>query len=950
VNLLRPLTSLRRRLQFLTGVNCPVCVLAVVVAVALAGVSFGAILLDRVRTQQQASLSAKGIADIARQRTTDLFVRVDTALHAVEDAVPATPAWAGPFGEAARGEIDRVISQRRRAEPRLLALYLLDENGAVMAGSATTATRSGVVVPACLGGERPDADQVVLHGVALDQANGGLRGLCVVRGLRRDGFAGSVLAVVAGDLLAGQYADLSVGGHGAVVLLDENARPLVWIGTGRPVAVTATSMPHPQPDWDTVMRGGGTDPATGSIAEARRIEAPFGAIIAIIISPEDVLASWHARALLVLSSVLIVVMFVALSVIAVKTCERRERDRLDRIAALTLGVDNVADQAAMLRHMAEEACSLIGCELVPGETAPPHDPARPPEVTLPRADRVRIGPYILQKRDGSGFNLADLTVLTIISRVAAIQMGASGRLSDIEATMAELRAAAERHRQTAEAVLLEMPDATFTLDADWRFLSTNRNADKLFGEYAEDIRGRSIWDVFPELEGTLFETECRRALAGQHAADFEMKWLRTETWLTVNVHPRGDGLVAYLQDISRQVATDDKLRQVAKMEAIGRLTGGIAHDFNNLLTVILGNIEMLDADIPETGEAREMHDQIRRAAQSAAELTHQLLAFARRQPLAPSEVDVSRLVVGLDGLLRRTLGAAVSLEIRCSPSLWRARVDPTQLENAIVNLAINARDAIPAGRIGRLGIEATNIAIRKPDIDQFGELRPGNYVVVSVSDNGSGIPRDLLGKVFEPFFTTKPAGRGTGLGLAMVYGFVTQSGGHVRIASDEGRGTTVRLYLPALAETRSDAAVPAAPSARVPDEPTAPGARGERILVVEDSDMVRGYTRNVLAGLGYEVLSAADGAEALALIDRGVRPDLLLTDVLLPNGMDGLQVAEQVLRRLPGLPIIYMSGYVENIDLNKSGLEPQVNLLLKPFRRAALATIVRTRLDGAAVR
>jgi PAS domain S-box-containing protein len=947
---LRPLSSLRRRLQFLGGVNCPVCVLAIVVAVALAGVSFGAILLDRIRTQQQASLTAKGVADIARQRTTDLFVRIDAALHAVEDAVPATPAWAGPFGEAARAEIDRVISQRRRAEPRLLALYLLDRSGNVMAGSATTATRGSVVVPACLGGERPDADQVVLHGVALDEAGGGLRGLCVVRGLRRDGFAGSVLAVVAGDLLAGQYADLSVGAHGAVVLLDENARPLVWMGTGRPVAVTSAGMPHPQPDWDSVMRGAGSDPVTGSIAEARRIEAPFGAVVAIVISPADVLASWQARALLVTSSALIVLMFLALSVIAVKTCERRERNRLDRIATLALGIDADTDQAVMLRQMADEACALIGCELVGADNIPPHDPARPPEVTLPRADRVRIGPHILQKRNGRGFSLADLTLLTIISRIAAIQTGASGRLADVETTMAELRAAGDRYRQTAEAILLEMPDATFTLDGDWRFLSTNRNADKLFGEYAEDIRGRAIWDVFPELEGTIFESECRRALAGRHSADFEMKWLRTETWLLVNVHPRGNGLVVYLQDISRQVATDDKLRQVAKMEAIGRLTGGIAHDFNNLLTVILGNVDMLTADIPESGEAREMLDQVRRAAQSAADLTHQLLAFARRQPLSPSEVDVGRLVVGLDGLLRRTLGAAVSLDIRCSPSLWRARVDPTQLENAIVNLAINARDAIPAGRIGRLGIEATNIAIRKPDIDQFGELRPGNYVVVSVSDNGGGIPRDLLGKVFEPFFTTKPAGRGTGLGLAMVYGFVTQSGGHVRIVSDEGRGTTVRLYLPALAEARTEPAAPTANAARTPEEPAAPEARGERILVVEDSDMVRGYTRNVLAGLGYDVISAADGAEALALIDRGVRPDLLLTDVLLPGGMDGLQVAVQVLRRLPGLPVIYMSGYVENIDLAKSGLEPQVNLLLKPFRRAALAAIVRARLDGAAVR
>ena len=946
-----PSKAFRRRLQALTGVSCPVCLLAVVASVALAGISFSAVVLDRVRSQQQAALAAKGVVDIARQRTIDLFTRVDATLRAVEEAVPAAPNT-----DAARIQIESVISQRRRAEPRLIALYLLDSAGAVIAGASTTATRSGTIVPACLRDDRPDAEQVTLRAFSIDQPAGGtLRGLCVARGMRREGFNGSVLAVLAADLLGGQFADLSVGAHGAVILLDENVRPLALIGAGQPVMVNPNTTPAAgrMPDWDMVLRGTSVDPQTGNIAEARRIDGPLGAVIAILISSEDALAIWYARTQLVLSSAIIVLTFIALAVIAVKTCERRERQRLDRLAALTLDMRAGADPKATMDHMAALACEMLGCERVPEEPGAGlllHDSARPPELTLPRADRVRIGSHILRKHDASGFSLADLTFLTVLSRIGAIQLGSSGRIADAETTINELRTASERHRQTAEAVLLEMPDATFTLDGEWRFVSSNRNADKLFGEYAEDIRGRSIWDVFPELEGTAFDTECRRALAGHHAAEFEMKWLRTETWLMVHVHPRGAGLVVYMQDISRQVATDDKLRQAAKMEAIGRLTGGIAHDFNNLLTVILGNIEMLDFELPETGEAREMHDQVRRAAQSAAELTHQLLAFARRQPLSPSEVDVSRLVVGLDGLLRRTLGAAVSLDIRCAPSLWRARVDPTQLENAIVNLAINARDAIPSGRVGKLAIDAANIVIRKPDVDQFGELRPGNYVVVSVSDNGSGIPRELLGKVFEPFFTTKPAGRGTGLGLAMVYGYVTQSGGHVRIVSDEGRGTTVRLYLPGLGEQRGEPA-PAPPVAtRAVEEAPPPQANGERILVVEDSDMVRGYTHNVLSSLGYEVISAADGGEALGLLERGLRPDLLLTDVLLPNGMDGLAVAEQVLRRVPGLPVVYMSGYVENIDIHKSKLDPQTNLLLKPFRRASLAAMVRARLDAATAR
>ncbi len=940
-------SALRRRIQTLTGVSCPVCLLAVIVAVALVGISTGAVLLDRVRAQQQAALAAKGIVDIARQRTVDLFVRLESIVRAVEDSASASVTT-----DAGRSQVEAVIAQRRRAEPRLIALYLLDAAGGVVAGSTTTATRAGTIVPACLHDDRPDAEQVALRAFSIEQSGAGaLRGICVARGLRRDGFSGSVLAVVAADLLAGQFADLSIGAHASMALLDDNSRPLALIASGQPV-ITNPGAAYRLPDWDSVLRGQTTDPATGSIVEARRIDSPFGAIVAIMIPSEDALAVWQARTLLIGSSTVIVLIFMALAVIAVKTCERRERDRLDRLAGLTLDMRSGVDAIATQDRVVTLACEQLGCVLVPFETNPSAQLARPPELTLPGSELVLVGRAALSKRDGSRFSVADLTFLTVLSRIGAIQVGSAGRIAETQTAIDTLRSTAESYRAGMEAVLLEMPDATFTLDGDWRFVSSNRNADRVFGEYAEDIKGRAIWEVFPELEGTIFDTECRRALAGRHSAEFEMKWLRNETWLMVHVHPRGNGLVVYMQDISRQVATDDKLRQAAKMEAIGRLTGGIAHDFNNLLTVILGNIEMLDFELPEAGESREMHDQIRRAAQSAAELTHQLLAFARRQPLSPSEVDVSRLVIGLDGLLRRTLGTNVTLDIRCAPSLWRARVDPTQLENAIVNLAINARDAIPSGRAGRLVIDANNIVIRKTDIDQWGELRPGNYVVISVTDNGTGIPRDLLGKVFEPFFTTKPAGRGTGLGLAMVYGYVSQSGGHVRIVSDEGRGTTVRVYLPGLGEqARSDAPPPPAPvPVRPAEEPPVPQAHGERILVVEDSEMVRGYTQNVLTSLGYEVISASDGGEAMGLIERGLRPDLLLTDVLLPNGMDGLAVAEHVLKKVPGVPVIYMSGYVENIDIHKSRLDPHVNLLLKPFRRASLASMVRARLDSAEVR
>jgi PAS domain S-box-containing protein len=938
----RSLAFLRRRLQWFTGVSCPLCLFALVITLTMAGVAFGAIVLDRMRAQQQSIIAAKGVADIARQRTADLMFRLDAALRAVEDAARPDPA-----AEGARARIDAAVTQRRRAEPRMLALYLLDPAGGVVAGSASTMMRSATVLAACLRDDRPDADQLMLRSFSAEQAGGGtLSGLCAIRGLRIDGAVMTVLAMVAGDLVQGQYADLNVGANSAVVLLDESARVLLRISPGLP----ASNEPRDRrvTDWEAALRGSGVDPATGAVTEMRRVDGPFGAMVAVVIPAEDVYAPWFARAELIGSSAFVVVMFIGLAVSAVKTCEGRERRRLERVAALAQGLGG-GDPALLSRRLVDEACAQINLEVVPQQRgAAPAETL--PGLAVPRADEVRIGGQTLRRRDGAPFTPADLTFLTALGRIGALQLAHADQMAATSLVSDELRAAADFHRSNSDSLLLEMPVATFMLDRDWRFVGTNRNADKLLGEYAEDIRGRVIWDVFPELEGTTFESECRRAVQERHAAEFELKWLRTEAWLMVHAHPRADGIVVYLQDIGRQGVFDEKLRQIAMMEAIGRLTGNIAHDFNNLLTVILGNSEMLDSELPETGEVREMHDQIKRAAQNAAALTHQLLAFARRQPLSPQEIDVGRLIVGLDGFLRSALGSSVQLEIRAAPSLWHARVDKQQLESAILNLAINARDALPPGRGGRLLIEAANLANRKSEVDQFGELKPGNYVVISVTDNGTGIARDIIGKVFEPFFTTKPAGRGTGLGLSMVYGFAQQSGGHARIVSDEGRGTTVRIYLPALGEARADGVAIAPPVARLASPVPSASGKTEKILIVEDAEMVRSHARSVLSGLGYDVTTAAEGAEALALLDKGLRPDLLLTDILLPNGMDGLAVAEQVLRRFPDLPVLYMSGYVENIDLQKSRLDPQTNLLLKPFRRASLAAMVRARLDSVRIR
>ena len=965
------MTILRRRWLPTASLASPVGYLAATMVLIMLALSLGAIILDRERTQRQASVTAEAVADIARQRTVDLFTRLDATLRAVLDeavaevfvaerargGVPAAAATDNAASgtatsDANQARAEALITARRQAEPRLLALYLLGPDRTVLAGSASGTTRSGTVVPACLRDDPPEAGQVALRAIEIGQSGeGALRGLCVSRGFRRDGRTNVVLGVIAADLIGAQFADLGVGQHGAVLVMDENAQPLAMATPGEAVVLNPPVPGGRRATWERLGLGNSGEQPDGGVIAVRMIERPVGAIVAVVTPAEDVLGSYRSRALLIGSSATIIALFVALAALAAGTSERRERARLERIAALMLDLQGGSEPASASLHVAQAARAMIGSELVADAAAESSETIRVPDLTLPGARFVRVGSRVLGAPGGGAFTAQELTMLTILSRIGMVYADAADRSDEASAALAALQTKADALRADAEALLLEMPDATFSLDRAWRITATNRNADRLFGEYAEDVRGRSIWEVFPELEGGLFESECHRVVTARLASEFEIKWLRTETWLMVHVHPRADGIVVYLQDISRQVATDDRLREAAKMEAIGRLTGGIAHDFNNLLTVILGNVEMLDFELPENGEVREMHEQIRKAALSAAERTHQMLAFARRQPLSPREVDVGRLVAGLDGMLRRAMGTDSALEVVCPASLWNVRVDPVQLESAIVSLAQNARDAIPPGRGGRLVVECANITIRKTESDRFGELRPGNYVVISLSDNGVGIPRDVLGKVFEPFFSTKAGGHGTGLGLAMVYGFVTQSGGHVRLVSEEGRGATVRLYLPALGEpSRPDIVVHADNTDHAGvREPVGGMARapGERILVVEDSDMVRSYARSVLAGLGYEVTCVSDGAAAVARIDAGERPDLLLTDVLLADGMDGIKVAEQVLWRLPGLPVIYMSGYVEDIDIAKLNLDSQVNLLLKPFRRAELARMVRARLDGA---
>jgi CheY-like chemotaxis protein len=364
--------------------------------------------------------------------------------------------------------------------------------------------------------------------------------------------------------------------------------------------------------------------------------------------------------------------------------------------------------------------------------------------------------------------------------------------------------------------------------------------------------------------------------------------------------------------------------------------GGIAHDFNNMLTVITGTIDLLAEGVADRPQLHSIAKLIGEAADRGAELTGHLLAFARKQPLQPRDTDINDLVAAAQGLFRRALGEQVEIDAALADDAWFALVDPTQLTTALLNLALNARDAMPGG--GKLTLETKNIVLDETYAAGNREVQPGDYVMVAVSDTGSGIPEAIRDRVFEPFFSTKAAGKGTGLGLSMVYGFVKQSRGHIKLYSEEGHGTTVRIYLP-----RSGAESERGPTASGSAEIE---GGSETVLVVEDDALVRGYVISRLRNLGYRTLEAANAAEAIAIADAGTPFDLLFTDVIMTGAMNGRQLADEIATRRPSVKVLFTSGYTENAIVHHGRLDPGVLLLAKPYRNSELARMVRRALAG----
>jgi PAS domain S-box-containing protein len=404
--------------------------------------------------------------------------------------------------------------------------------------------------------------------------------------------------------------------------------------------------------------------------------------------------------------------------------------------------------------------------------------------------------------------------------------------------------------------------------------------------------------------------------------------------------PGKDVFYAIGRDVTEQRATEEALHQAQKMEAVGQLTGGIAHDFNNLLTGIIGGLDMMQRRISQgrTGEIERYTTAAMTAANRAAALTHRLLAFSRRQPLDPKPVEANRLVTGMEELLRRTIGEAIQLEIVTAGGLWLTKCDPNQLESAILNLAINARDAMPGG--GKLTIETCNAHLDSAYAAKSREVRPGQYVCICVTDTGTGMSPDVIAKAFEPFFTTKPIGQGTGLGLSMIYGFTRQSNGYAKIYSEIGKGTTIKLYLPRHYGEGEDIE-----GGRPALSEVHRAEHGEVVLVVEDEIAVRDLVVDLLGDLGYRAVEAADGPSGLKLLQSDMRIDLLVTDVGLP-GLNGRQLADAARQSRPDLKVLFMTGYAENAAIANGFLEPGMQMITKPFAVDALATRIRDIIEG----
>lgn len=529
-----------------------------------------------------------------------------------------------------------------------------------------------------------------------------------------------------------------------------------------------------------------------------------------------------------------------------------------------------------------------------------------------------------------------------------LEQRATQRAEELAASIVKLEESERWFRMVIEAVT---DYAIYMLDPTGTVVNWNPGAQRIKGYQRQEILGQHFSRFYTAEDQQDRIPNKALEIAGR-TGKYETEGWRvrkdgTRFWASVVINAirnsTGEiiGFAKVTRDLTERRAAEERLQQSQKMEGIGQLTGGVAHDFNNLLTIIIGNLEALHRHLAEGGadgtRLQRSAENAMRGARRAESLTQRLLAFSRQQPLEPKSVDVGRLVTSMSDLLRRTLGEQISVETVLTGGLWRAHADPNQLEVAIVNLAVNARDAMPNG--GKLTLETANMHLDERYAAEQVEVLPGQYVMLAVTDSGIGMPADVKAKAFDPFFTTKDIGHGTGLGLSQVYGFVKQSRGHVQIYSEPGEGTTVKIYLPRYHSEASETEEEALCA-------VARGQNNETILVVEDDEDVRAYSCETLRELGYSVLEARNAGTALQMLERHGDVAVLFTDIGLPGGINGKQLAEEARKLRPTVKVLFTSGYARNAIVHDGRLDPGVELLTKPFTQAALAERLRDMIDA----
>lgn len=947
-------------------------------------------LVDRREVLKGAYEEVNNLSDALAEHTRQTLVALDLGLITLSREV----ASQGGLETLSSQTLYELLLERQVASATTYAFYALDSQGRLIgsSGSALIPDRSFADASHFLFHlSNPDSGLLVSP-PQQDPLNDGSQRWGVTISKRIDApdgkFGGMLAAVLSVEQLLSFYDTLRVGEHGVVALVQTD---------GRLVARSPSQPEQPgkllfEPDQLARLVQGGEGYFVTRFADDD-VERIVGydrvgdrdVMVLVGFSTDEVLAPWRERLLyLSLITAAVIALFMLAGALFARQLARSrswEEERIRRLSCLAEASTELArarDEDELRVRVTHLARTQVGALHAVSSVIRPDAPGgyvhsyAPDEHGAPAAlvsaqsfeEAMRRGTqaFVLPPAESSAGEClvapvvgqlgVPLAVMRLLARpgrkFSEVDLAEITQLANFTAVALEnLRAV--QHREAAalklETVFSSISDGVAAVDAEWRFTYLNAEAERLLQRSRDELLGQNMWDAFPESTESPAFPVYRQAREENRPVTAEFYFPPLKRWFSVRAYPYEHGLTIYFQDITQRIEIEQQLRHSQKMDAIGKLTGGVAHDFNNLLTVILGNanaaLEWADSANLAPATRRQI-DLIRVAGERAAELTHRLLAFARRQPLDPVPTDVNRLLSEFDELLRRTLGHGIKIQLRLPDDVWQAVVDPHELQNAILNLAINARDAMPDG--GVLGIASANVTITGQNATLF-DLPAGDYVVVEVSDTGEGMPPEVVSRAFEPFFTAKPSGKGSGLGLSMVYGFAKQSGGQVQIVSSPGAGSTLRIYLPRAA----DSAAGSAPHAAVVDSPRIQAhlaGRGQHVLLVDDDDLVRIHTDACLQQLGYTVTACADGAQAMEYLDNGGTCDVLVTDVRLRDGASGPEVAESARMRCPRIKVLYVSGYTENAFLHDERVEVDICLLGKPFRTEELARKLRELLSN----